>query len=237
MAAFAELARAQSQVAAAPTGDNPPRLALVIGNGAYAHRPLKNPVADARLMARALTHVGFEVTTHLDADRRTVLAALIAFGRKLRSANAIGVFYFAGHGVQVEGRNFVLPVDIDVRDASEVQLTGVELSKVLRSMKTGADGVTIAILDSCRDSPLPSPVRSIGAGLATVVAPVGTLIAYATAPGATAADGDGANSPYTRALASVLGQPGLTIEEVFKETRKRVIAATNGQQVPWEHSS
>jgi uncharacterized protein len=212
------------------------RLALVIGNGGYTSRPLANPLHDAALIARALQSTGFDVTTLIDADQATMKKAMIEFGRRLRGSDSAGVFYYAGHGVQIDGENYLIPVGADIKELEEVALNGVSLSELMRTMER-ASGVNLAILDACRDNPFATSSRSGARGLAAVSAPSGTLIAYATAPGRVALDGKGENSPYTAALAEVLPTEGVALEDVFKRTRKKVLDVTAGKQTPWEHSS
>lgn len=214
------------------------RVALVIGNGAYTHAPsLKNPRADAELMTAALERVGFAVNKVLDADQRTMKQAMIEFGRALRRSDAVGLFYYAGHGVQVSGENYLIPVTANISDVSEVGFEGVNVNEFLATMERAAARINIVVLDACRDNPFAGASRSAARGLARVEAPRGTYIAYATSPGAVALDGQVGNSPYTAALASSLATPGLTIEQVFKTTRATVQKATGEQQTPWETSS
>jgi|GEM_PF-2200155 len=213
------------------------RYALVVGNGQYGKQSLPNPARDARLITTALKKVGFNVVTLIDANRSVMRDAIIAFGRRLRDADAVGLFYFAGHGVQVDGRNYLLPVGADIQNQTEVLLQGVNLTELLATMQSSGSRVSIAILDACRNNPFDGVVRGVSSGLAPVTAPAGTLVAFSTAPGKVALDGKGQNSPYTKALARSMPGAGLSIEEVFKRTRQRVMRATNNAQVPWEHSS
>ncbi|MGI9477629.1 MAG: caspase family protein [Hyphomicrobiaceae bacterium] len=213
------------------------RIALVIGNGKYARDPLPNPPRDAALIARTLKGVDFEVIEVIDADRQAMQTALIEFGRKLAQADSVGVFYYAGHGVQVNGDNYLLPVDVDIRTEAEVRLQGVNLNEILITLRPQNTRLAVAVLDACRNNPFVGLTRGLSRGLAPVSAPAGTLIAFSTAPGEVALDGDGQNSPYTEALARAIPTPGLAIEEVFKRTRQSVMQATARAQVPWEHSS
>lgn len=213
------------------------RLALVIGNSAYATAQLANPRNDAELIARTLRQLGFEVTRLLDADQKTMRRALIDFGRRLKAADAVGVFYFAGHGVQVEGENYLIPIGAEIREEREVALEAVSATEVLRSFQTSSKRLSITILDACRNNPYAAATRSGVRGLAGMNAPSGTLVSYATAPGQVAMDGDGANSPFAEALAQSMLQSGLLVEDVFKRTRRLVLAKTGERQVPWESSS
>ncbi len=221
----------------AATAHAEPRLALVIGNAHYASAPLSNPKSDAELMAKTLRGVGFDVTLLVDADQAAMKRAIVELARRLRSAEAVGLFYYAGHGVQVDGENYLIPVGADIASQEEVALNGVSLTELLRTLDRGPSGLNIAILDACRDNPFPARTRSAARGLAPVRAPGGTLIAYATGPGEIALDGAGANSPYSGALAGEIPTAGAALEEVFRRTRRKVLAATGGKQTPWEHSS
>ncbi len=213
------------------------RVALVLGNAAYGSKPLANPKNDAQLVAETLRSVGFEVSVVTDADQPAMKRAILEFGRRLRSGDSVGIFYYAGHGVQVDGENYLIPIGADIRDAEEVALAGVNLTEILKTMERASSRLNVAILDACRDNPFPSSARSLGRGLAPVTAPSGTLIAYATAPGQVALDGTGRNSPYTQALAEAIRQEGLALEEVFRRARRSVLDITGGRQTPWEHSS
>lgn len=214
-----------------------PRLALVIGNSSYATNALSNPRNDAELMAHALKTVGFDVVKLIDADQAGMKRAVLEFGRRLRASDAVGLFYYAGHGVQVGGENYLIPVDADIKDAEEVALSGLSLGELLKTMERASSRLNIAILDACRDNPFPSATRSGTRGLAPVKAPTGTLIAYATGPGEVALDGNGTHSPYSEALAAAIPTIGVSIEEVFRRTRRKVLEVTVQKQTPWEHSS
>ena len=213
------------------------RVALVIGNSNYAFGRLANPVNDANLMATSLETAGFAVTKLLDADQATMKRAMLEFGRSLRSTDSVGLFYFAGHGVQVEGENYLIPVGANIKDENDVAIESVSANEFLKTMERSASRVNIAIFDACRNNPFASSSRSATRGLAVVDAPRGTIIAYATAPGDVAYDGKDGNSPYTQALSRTIATPGITIEETFKRTRRDVLASTNQRQTPWESSS
>lgn len=213
------------------------RIALVIGNSAYQKAPLANPRNDARAIGQSLGAVGFRVKLLVDADQQSMRQAILAFGRELRVSDSVGVFYFAGHGVQVDGQNFLIPIGADITDASEVPLLGVSLSELLATMEGAQSRLNIAILDACRDNPFPSRTRSLVRGLAPVQSPAGTFIAFATGPGEVALDGDGGHSPYSNALAAHIPVVGIPLEETFRRTRRQVLQATANKQVPWEHSS
>jgi uncharacterized caspase-like protein len=165
------------------------RLALVIGNSAYKVGALANPRNDAALMADSLCAVGFEVTILSDATKDQMKQALLAFSRKLRETGAVGLFYYAGHGVQLRGENFVIPVDADIQNEAEVEFLALNVNEFLSAMERTSNQINIIILDACRNNPFARSFRSAARGLATVDAPRGTYIAYATAPGQIAPEG------------------------------------------------
>ena len=213
------------------------RIALVIGNSSYKSAPLLNPINDAALMTRALEETGFTVTTIIDANQKTMKRALIEFGRKLRKSDAVGLFYYAGHGVQVKGENYLIPLGINIQDEAEVEIEAINVNSFLGTMERSSNSINIVILDACRNNPFNRSFRSATSGLAEVSAPQGSYIAYATAPGQVAYDGDLANSPYTMALTKAMTTPNLTIEQVFKRARREVLLKTKDRQTPWENSS
>jgi TPR repeat protein len=224
-------------VTSAPRAQAESRTALVIGNSGYGVRPLPNPKNDATLISETLKSVGFDVATVIDGSQAQMKAAVLEFGRKLNTPDSVAVFYYAGHGVQVDGENYLIPVGEDIRDQEEVALNGVNLNDVLKTMERANSRLNLAILDACRDNPFSSRSRSGASGLAEVDAPSGTMIAYATAPGRVALDGTGTNSPYTAALAAAIPAEGAALEEVFRNTRRKVLEVTKNRQTPWEHSS
>ncbi len=217
-----------------------PRIALVIGNGAYVSvNGLPNPPNDARLMAGTLEKLGFKVTLVADGSMAQMSAAVTEFGSALREAGpeTTGLFYYAGHGVQSFGRNYLVPVDARLSNAADLGLVAVDAESVLRQMFSAHNRTNIVILDACRNNPF-TDVRDLGDnGLAEMSAPTGTFLAYATAPRAVALDGLNGNSPFTKALAEKMVTPGLPIENVFKQVRVAVLAATEGKQTPWDTSS
>lgn len=217
-----------------------PRIALVIGNNDYVSGPLSNPVNDANAMASALRGAGFAVTVRLDARIGEMVQSLRSFGEQLRAGgpNAVGLFYFAGHGMQIRGRNFLIPAGADIRHEDEVAYLALDAQAVLDKMETAGNGTNLMILDACRNNPFARSFRSASQGLAHMDAPVGTLVAFATAPGAVASDGEGAaNGLYTSHLLSTIRLPGLKVEDVFKQVRAAVRRASAGRQVPWEATS
>jgi uncharacterized caspase-like protein len=219
------------------------RLALVIGNAGYRTDPLDNPVNDARLVASSLKQAGFDVTLAENLDRRALLGALRAFGERLND-NSVAVLYYAGHGLQLRDRNYLIPVDAEIRSEDEIALAGIDLSFILARMSAAKSRINIVILDACRNNPFAGSSGKGGntaQGLAQMDAPVGTLLAYATAPGKLAADNLGGvgekNGLYAQQLARQVLTPGLPVEHVFKRVREAVVRASREAQVPWESSS
>jgi len=212
------------------------RTALVIGNGAYQSTPLRNPVNDAGDMANVLFESGFKVILKINASQREMETAMRAFGKALRKGG-IGLFYYAGHGLQLNGTNYLIPVDAQIETESDVKYEAVDAGRILGKMEDAGNNLNIVILDACRNNPFARSFRSSTAGLARMDAPTGSLVAYATAPGKMAADGDGRNGIYSKHLIRNIRTPGLTIEQVLKNVRVAVAAETSNKQVPWESSS
>ncbi len=212
------------------------RLAVVIGNSKYEKSQLKNPVNDAKAMARLLRRLDFEVELVENGGRRAMVTMINGFGRKLRQAD-VGLFYYAGHGIQVKGRNYLIPVDAVLETEADVEFEALDLGRVLSKMDDSRCPLNIVVLDACRDNPFARSFRSVSKGLALVDAPRGTLLAFATAPGSVAADGEGRNGIYTKHLLANIERPDLSIEEVFKQVRIGVVDDTDGRQTPWESSS
>ena len=177
------------------------------------------------------------MTTLLDADLRSMKRAFLEFGRAMRGEVEATFIFYAGHGVQVGGENFLMPVDANVRSEDEVALEGINANDFLQVFNGSRGSVNIVVLDACRNNPFPAGFRSTAAGLAPVLAPRGTFIGYSTAPGAVASDGAGSNSDYTAALAETIRLPGLEIAQVFRKVRERVLKVTGDQRTPWESSS
>jgi carboxyl-terminal processing protease len=218
-----------------------PRIALVIGNSHYGADigSLPNPVNDAALMAQALQQTGFQVIKVTDADQKQMKRAIADFGDRLAKAgqSATGLFFYAGHGVQVGGQNYLVPVGADISKEADVDIESVSADTIIKQMEFAGTRVNIVVLDACRNNPIERGFRSATRGLAPMDAAQGTFIAYSTAPGSVAADGSGRNSPYTQALAKTIVQPGIGIEEAFRDVRAQVMAATKDKQVPWDSSS
>ena len=217
------------------------RVALVIGNSAYhsvVH--LENPANDAKLMAKTLRGLGFTLVgqdAQLDLDKQHFDAALQDFSNQVLGAE-VALFYYAGHGVQVNGRNFLVPVEANPIKESDVYLQMIDTSIVLSQMEGSGTKLNIVLLDACRNNPFAGRgLRATGGGLAQMQAPEGTLISYATQPGAAALDGSDGDSPYSKALAEMIRRPGLGLFDTFNEVGVAVKRATGGQQQPWLSSS
>lgn len=217
------------------------RVALVIGNSEYgpAIGKLKNPVNDAKLIAETLKSLGFAVETVLNADQKAMKRAIKAFGTRLQKSgkDATGLFYYAGHGMQVEGVNYLLPVGAEIEKESDVEIESIATDDVMTQMQFAGNAVNLVFLDACRNNPLARSSRSVASGLARLDAPRGSFVGYSTAPGDVAADGDGANSLYAIALSEELKKPGISIEEAHRNVRARVLAETGQKQTPWDSSS
>ena len=212
------------------------RLALVIGNQAYNVRPLLNPRNDADDMSRALKNAGFEVIDVRDASLAQMRNAVRQFGDRLLTRD-VGLVYYSGHGIEVRGRNYFIPVNADIKRSDEIADQSLDVNLILEKMETAKKGVNILIVDACRDDPFGRSFRSSSRGLANMDAPQGTIIAFATSPGKVAADGEGRNSPYTKNLIKTMQIPNLPIEQVFKQVRRAVQQETKNQQTPWENTS
>jgi len=226
---------------AAPAVAGERRVALVLGNSAYRFAPaLPNPVNDAKAIAASLRDAGFELVgggAQLDLDKAGTERAIRDFGAKLAGAD-VGLFFYAGHGLQMRGTNYLLPVSANLTKEADVRYELVDISLVLDEMTLAESRLNIVILDACRNNPFGGRgLRAVSSGLAQMQAPAGTIIAYATQPGAVAADGEGANSPYTGALAKALLTPGETVLDVFNDVGVTVKKSTGGVQQPWISTS
>jgi len=215
------------------------RTALVIGNGGYKSAPLANAVNDATDMKNLLEKMQFEVIFRADADKGTMLKAMEQFNKKLKHSD-VGLFYFAGHGMQINGENYLVPVRTHITSEIDVEYAALAAGRVLGKMKDTSTRVNIIILDACRNNPFKRSFRTSSKGLAQMNAPTGSILAYATAPGDVAADGKGRNGLYTSQLMKHIRTPGITIEKMFKRTRNDVMQSAEKmgfKQVPWESSS
>jgi len=212
------------------------RVALVIGNSAYKVSQLKNPVNDARAVASALKGLGFDVMLMEDCGLEPMKEAVERFGDRLIKGG-VGLFYYSGHGMQVRGENYLVPVDADIKGEAEVAYKTLNAGLVLAKMADARNRMNIVILDACRNNPFARGFRSANPGLASMNAPVGTIVAYSTAPGSVASDGSGNNGLYTGELVREMKAPGVKIEDVFKHVRSGVKEKSDGEQIPWESSS
>jgi hypothetical protein len=213
------------------------RTALVIGNGAYETGRLKNPVNDATDMAATLKRLGFNVILKTNAKQREMDESVREFGRSLARSD-VGLFFFAGHGIQTGGSNYLIPVGANIDKEEDVRFEAIDVGRIMAEMDRAGNGLNIVLLDACRNNPFARSFRSDSRGLAIIgQVPRGAFISYATAPGDVARDGDGRNSPYTGALLQHMQTPGVPIETVFKRVRLELDSETGGKQVPWESSS
>lgn len=215
-----------------------PKIALVIGNSAYRGVPqLFNPGNDAKAIAGALSQSGFDVVTRLDTGRQDMADAIRDYARMLAAKKAVGLFYFAGHGVQLAWRNYLVPVDAVVHKLEDIQTECIDLTRLIEGISQASNPMNVVILDACRDNPFGAAISSHARGLSQMDAPHSTLLAYATAPGNVASDGEGANGLYTENLLREMRVPDAKIEDVFKRVRLNVRRHTNGRQIPWESTS
>ena len=220
----------------APSSPTERRIALVIGNGSYTNAPLKNPVNDASDMAAKLEACGFKVTKSLNADRAKMREVVREFEHQLRKGG-VGLFFFAGHGIQVNGRNYLVPVGASIHEEYEIDDECLKVSSVLRAMEYAGNRLNIIVLDACRDNPFARSFRSSKSGLAKMDAPTGSLLAYATSPGSVASDGTGRNGIYTGRILELMQKPGLEVLSLFRLVRVGVMSDTGNKQVPWESTS
>jgi uncharacterized caspase-like protein len=211
-----------------------PRTALVIGNAAYPFGVLANPVNDATDMAAALRGAGFEVLLKTDADTDAMKQAIREFGDTLRTKGGIGLFYFAGHGVQLKGENFILPISKGIANEADLARNSVTASEAVDVMAAARNGLNIIVLDACRNNPLNNAGTK---GLSRIDSNARLFVSYSTSPGLVALDGTGRNSPYTKHLSRAIGERALTLEDTFKRTLKGVYQETRGQQTPWISST
>lgn len=214
------------------------RTALIIGNAEYKEAGrLKNPINDANDIAKSLRGLGFEVTLLTDAPLQQMEQAIENYNRQLRQGG-VGLFYFSGHGVQAEGENYLVPVEAKLEREQDVRYEAYPVGKLLGAIEDARNKANIIILDACRNNPFTRSWRSSSRGLAAPAQTAqGVLVAYSTAPGKVAFDGNGRNSPYTSAILRYIQTPELDVEQMFKSVRGEVLKETEGKQIPWETSS
>jgi len=219
------------------------RLALVIGQSAYRTvTALPNPANDAKAMSQLLGEAGFEVTAAADLSQKDINDKVGEFAAKIaaKGPDTVALVFYAGHGLQIDGENYLVPVDVDLKRETDIPLQAVRLNDVLNTLNSVPSRMRILMLDACRNDPFAAIKQTAGHGLALVdtkTGAPGTFLSYSTSPGAEAEDGNGADSPYTTALLAVAREPGLSIEEAFKRVRVSVNKATEGRQTPWDSSS
>jgi hypothetical protein len=215
-----------------------PKLALVVGNSRYKDAPeLKNPANDAKGIAETLKAAAFEVKTLLDAGREQLIGAIRDYVQAMEQKKAVGLFYFAGHGVQLAWHNYMLPIDAVIDKIEDVGKQSVDIARLMEGLTKAGNPMNVIILDACRENPFGKDFRVKQKGLSQMDAPTRTLLAYATSPGNVASDGDGANGLYTENLLREMKVPEAKIEDVFKRVRLAVRRKTNGAQIPWESTS
>jgi caspase domain-containing protein len=216
------------------------RIALVIGNSSYRSvSVLPNPENDAKAMTELLNTAGFEVVSARDLSQAEMRATIGDFAARVaaKGPDTVALVFFAGHGVQIDGENFLVPVDARVERETDVPLQAVRLADLMNALAAVPSSKRIVMLDACRNNPFSEINKTSGRGLAIVDAPTGSIVAYSTSPGAVAEDGPGSNSPFTAAMLAVAVEPGVPIEQAFKRVRLAVHQATEGRQTPWESSS
>lgn len=241
--ALLKLMVSASMVLAAGSAFAENRVALVIGQSAYRSVPaLPNPANDAKAVTQMLTDSGFEVSTAADLSQSELRQQVSEFAGKVaaKGADTIALVFYAGHGLQIDGENYLVPVDVDPKREADIPLQAVRLNDILNTLTSVPSKMRILMLDACRNNPFPDLSKTSGGGLAIVDAKIGapgTFLSFSTSPGAVAEDGSGANSPYTSALLSAGKEQGIPIEETFKRVRLAVNKATDGRQTPWDSSS
>lgn len=223
--------------AADAAGNNAPRIALVIGNAAYRNSALLNPVNDATAIAKNLSELGFQCQLLLDAKLTDMRSAVQTYAEQLTKQKAVGLFYYAGHGAQLAWRNYLVPVDAGINTLEDLPRQTLELNVLLQALKKADNPMNVIILDACRDNPFGNGVPLEQKGLSQFDAPNGSLLSYATAPGNTASDGEGANGLFTENLLREMRVGGAKLEDVFKRVRLKVRLKSRGQQIPWESTS
>jgi TPR repeat protein len=223
---------------------NAEKLALIIGNSNYDDAPLKNTINDAKDISKKMKSLGYEVLEGYNLSRSKTRKLFRRFGKKLSKHKDVGFFYYAGHGLQVAGENYLVPVGADIQAEDEVQDEAISANSILRKMQSAKNGINVIILDACRNNPFEESFQSTsralkrrGKGLQRIDGPMGSIIAFSTAPGSVASDGNGRNGTYTKHLLRHMATPGITINQMFNRVRKAVYKESNQQQIPWESSS
>lgn len=213
------------------------KIALIIGNAAYPESQLANPVNDANAIGEKLKRLGFETILRTDATNKVMEEALADFASNLATRD-VALFFFAGHGMQIDGRNYLTAINTNFDREIDAKYSSIPLDKVIETMEKGSNKTDIIILDACRTNPYERRWRGVDSrGLAPVYAPKGMIIGYATSPGQVAYDGDGHNGAYTDALLRHVSTPDITIEDLFKRVRNTLSSSTRGRQISWEHTS
>lgn len=213
------------------------RTALVIGNSNYNNSPLKNPANDATDIADSLRILGFKVKLITDGDQVAMGKAITSFGKILKESGGTGLFFYAGHGMQVGGRNYLIPVKSNIEAEDEVPYRAIDVGQVLSKMESAGNAMNIVVLDACRNNPFARSFRSTSRGLVQMDAPTGSLIVYSTAPGSVASDGAGRNGTFTEHLLANMKEPNVDIELMLRKVRSEVYNSTDGKQTPWSSSS
>lgn len=214
-----------------------PKVALIIGNSKYKEAPLKNPGNDAKAIGEALTGLGFEVTLRLDAPKAAMDTAITAYVNTLTTRKCVGLFYYAGHGIQLAWKNYLLPVDANIDVIGDVAKQSFELNSLIAGLTKASNPMNVIMLDACRDNPFGEAKQPEQKGLSQMDAPHSTLLAYATAPGNTASDGEGSNGLYTENLLREIKVKEAKVEDIFKRIRLNVRRTSKGAQIPWESTS
>lgn len=236
-ASSATTSTGKTSVSLSPGARADRRVALVIGNSKYQHTPpLKNPVNDAQDIAKALRDLQFQVIVKTDASLNTMTDAIFQFGESLKGGG-VGLFYYAGHGVQVKGENYLIPVDAHLEREDQIKQRTINAKDVLDKMDEAKSHLNLVFLDACRNNPFPRSTRAVSRGLKSMDAPSGTLLVFATNPDNTASDGQGRNGIYTKHLLTHIKQPKLEVGIMLRKVRTAVKDETGGQQVPWENGS
>jgi len=221
----------------AAKGIDAPRIALIIGNSKYPDSPLTNPFNDANAMGKELKVLGFDTQVLLDSNLKDLGSAIQAYSMRIAKFKAVGLFYYAGHGVQLAWRNYLVPVDANIDRVDDIPKQTFELNNMLLALNKAQNPMNIIILDACRDNPFGKKLPTEQKGLSQFDAPNNSLLCYATAPGNVASDGAGPNGLFTENLLREMRDPDTKIEDVFKRVRLKVRLASKGQQIPWESTS